>query len=114
MCFIYVICRLAIAKVADLARRAASVTIRLDTQPTELLGFVEFMQYFEECDKQIEQMMQEIDYAYDCFMLMKDYNLQVDDVAKEEFMGKLTKKTLLRIIILTQKNHRLRRCDHCT
>lgn len=69
-------------------RRAASVTIKLDTQPTDLLGFVEFMQYFEECEKQIEQMMHEINYAHDCFMLMKDYDLQVDDVAKEEFMGK--------------------------
>lgn len=93
MFVINVICRIATAKVTDLTRRAASVTIKLETQPTDLLGFVEFMQYFEECEKQIEQMMQEIDYAHDCFMLMKDYNLQIDDVAKEEFMGNIRNTT---------------------
>lgn len=48
------------------------------------------MRYFDECSKLIEALIEEIDYAYQCFVLMKDYNIAVDESEKENYMGELS------------------------
>lgn len=70
----------------ELAERAAALTYKLDTQPSDTVGFVDFMRYFDECGKQIEQLIVEIDYAYQCFTLMKDYGIFVDEPERENYM----------------------------
>lgn len=79
--------RIANAKVEELFERAIQLTVKLDTQPSDTVGLVEFMRYFDECGKQIETLIEEIDYAYQCFVLMKDYDIAVDDAEKENYMG---------------------------
>lgn len=60
---------------------------KLTTDPDKTMDYVTFMRYLDECDKYIDQLTNDIDFAYQCFMLMKDYSIPVDDEEKENFMG---------------------------
>lgn len=84
--------RIAISLVDELTDRATDLMASLDAKPDTTLAIVEFIRYFDECGKQIEQLITEVDVAYQCFVLMNDYNIFVDEPEKESYMGKNTNK----------------------
>lgn len=51
------------------------------------MDYVAFLRYLTDCPKYIEELISDIDFAYQCFMLMKEYTIPVDDEEKENFMG---------------------------
>lgn len=86
---IYFYYRIAIALVDTLTVRASDLMSSLDAKPNTTVELVQFMRYFEECGKQIESLIEEVDVAYKCFVLMQDYNVFVDEPEKESYMGNL-------------------------
>lgn len=64
---------------------------KLTTDPDKTLDYVSYMHYLDECHKHIEQLTIEIDFAYQCFMLINDFNIPIADEEKENFMGKCHK-----------------------
>lgn len=78
--------------VEDLYNRATDLMASLDAQPDTTVALVEFMRYFEDCGKQIEGLVAEIDVAYQCFVLMQDFSIFIDDPEKEAYMGIIAKR----------------------
>ena len=70
-----------------LNEKAENIMVRLDAIPDTTLDYVTFMHYLDECGVHINKLIDEIDVTYQCFMLMKDYNIFVDESEKEDYMG---------------------------
>lgn len=73
--------------VDELTVRANDLMASLDAKPKTTMEIVEFMRYFDEVGKHIDQLISEVDMAYQCFVLMKDFNIFVDEPEKESYMG---------------------------
>lgn len=80
---------------------------KLTTDPDKTLDYVAFLRYLNECPKYIEQLISEIDFAYQCFMLMKEYTIPVDDEEKENFMGNFVDLILEFVLLIWVLLHRL-------
>lgn len=63
--------------------------IKMTTMPETTIEYVHFMRYIDTCEQSIEDLIADVDYAYECFMLMKDFDIPVQDEEKEKYMGKL-------------------------
>lgn len=74
--------------VEELTERGTDLMASLDAQPDTTSGLVEFMRYFDECGEKIEELIAEVDVAYQCFTLMDDFHIFVDEPEKESYMGK--------------------------
>lgn len=73
--------------VSKLSEQAENIMVRLNTIPEATLDFVTYMRYLDECGIQIDQLVNEVNFAYECFQLMQEYNIFVDETDKENYMG---------------------------
>lgn len=73
--------------VKDLAERTEAIMDKLAVMPENTSEVVAYMHYLDECGKDIEQLITEVDFAYQCYMLMAEYKIFVDEMEKESYMG---------------------------
>lgn len=73
--------------VSELDKRTNKLMDELNREMGTTNEYVEYMRWFDECEKQIDVLIAEIDVAYECFIVMSDYDIFVDDQEKEAYMG---------------------------
>lgn len=74
--------------VNQLNEKAENIMAKLAAIPENTLDFVNYMRYFNVAGTQIDNLITEIDFAYQCFTIMDEYNIFIDDLEKEAYMGK--------------------------
>lgn len=75
------------AMVKDLNKRTEAIMDKLAVIPENTPEVVAYLHYLDVCGKDIEQLITEVDFAYQCYLLMAEYDIFVDEMEKESYMG---------------------------
>lgn len=75
------------AMVKDLSERTEVIMDKLAVMPENTPEVVAYLHYLDVCGKDIEQLITEVDFAYQCYLLMAEYDIFVDEMEKESYMG---------------------------
>lgn len=89
--------KLAIESVAQTLEKLEEIMVKIQNHPDDTMSYVNYMRYTDQCTTIIGKAEEEFKYAYDVFVLMKNFNVSVDDSEKdkyldvEEYLGTLKK-----------------------
>lgn len=75
------------AIVKDLGERTEVIMDKLAVIPENTQDVVAYLHYLDVCGKDIDQLITEVDFAYQCYLLMAEYDIFVDEMEKESYMG---------------------------
>lgn len=78
--------RLAINTVATVIEKVQEVIVRLKSSPDETLQFVSYLRYIDLCADIFDKLDVDLKYAYDVFIMMKQYSFFVDDTEKDKYL----------------------------
>lgn len=78
--------RLAIDTVSTVIEKGQEVIMRLKSIPDETLQFVSYLRYVDLCADIFDKLDVDLKYAYDVFIMMKQYSFFVDDTEKDKYL----------------------------
>ncbi|EDW82538.1 uncharacterized protein Dwil_GK25078 [Drosophila willistoni] len=75
---------------------------RICYEPHETLELVAHIRFLDNCDEEVNEIFKGIDYVHDLLLIIKDFNIPIDDERKEDYMDtedylNRTKETLKEI-----------------
>lgn len=59
---------------------------KITYEPTTTYEVVEHLRLLVTVESDIEKLFTDVDYAHDCFILIKDFDIFIEDERKEEYM----------------------------
>jgi len=78
--------RIAIDETAILYDKVEELRGKLLLLPQKTLEYVEYMRYISRCSEDIDKLDEERDYIYQLFVLLKDYEVKIDDLEIEKYL----------------------------
>ncbi|BFG02702.1 dynein heavy chain 6 axonemal [Drosophila madeirensis] len=75
---------------------------RICYDPLETLDIVHYIRFLDTCKTELDLIFQDVDYVHDLLLIIKDFDIPIDDERKEDYMDtedyvNRTKETLLEI-----------------
>lgn len=77
---------LAIDTVSTVIEKGQENIMRLKASPDETLQFVAYLRYIDLCGDFFDKLDVDLKYAYDVFIMMKQYSFFVDDSEKDKYL----------------------------
>lgn len=74
--------------VGDLDLKANGILSKLTENPDKTIDWLMYIRYLDECSGQIDQLIINIDYTFECFILMEEYEISVKEEHKESQKSK--------------------------
>lgn len=78
--------KLAIDSVAQTQEKLEEIMVKIQNYPDDTMSYVNYMRYTDQCATIISKTEEEFKYAYDVFVLMKQFNVPVDDLEKDKYL----------------------------
>lgn len=78
--------KLAIESVAQTQEKLEEIMVKIQNYPNDTMSYVNYMRYTDQCATIISKMEEEFKYAYEVFVLMKQFNVPVDDLEKDKYL----------------------------
>lgn len=72
----------------DLESKADGILTKLMGKPDKTIDRLMHIRYLDECSMEIEQLMKDIDYTFECFLLMEEYQMCVQIDQRESHHSK--------------------------
>lgn len=58
----------------------------ITAQPETTLEIVSHIRFLDTVDEEMQKLFDEVDYAHDVFIIIKDFSIPIDDDRKEDYM----------------------------
>lgn len=78
--------RLAGEEIDRIADETSELSGRILAEPETTLEIVAHLRYLDVVEKELLQIFEEVDYAHDVFIIIKDFAIPIDDERKEDYM----------------------------
>lgn len=78
--------RLATEEVERTWQETTELLSRITSEPETTLEIVNHLRYIAECDAEVQKLFEAIDYAHDVFMIIKDFQIPIDDEKRDDYM----------------------------
>ncbi|XP_055843876.1 dynein axonemal heavy chain 6 [Episyrphus balteatus] len=78
--------KLAVSEVEKIQLKAEEFIAKITSAPTTTTELVAHLRYLTNVEADLEILFKEVDYAHDCFILIKDFNIFIDQQEKEKYM----------------------------
>lgn len=72
--------------VLEVREKAENLMTKLTTPPIDAQSFVNFLNFLEKCPEKIEDIEKVIGYALKAFQIMKEFEINISDEEKENFL----------------------------
>ncbi|XP_060664252.1 LOW QUALITY PROTEIN: dynein axonemal heavy chain 6 [Drosophila nasuta] len=59
---------------------------RIGYEPTATLPLVEHIRFLDNCHEELDELFKTVDYVHDLLLIIKDFNIPIDDERKEDYM----------------------------
>ncbi|KAL7743998.1 hypothetical protein ACLKA6_001232 [Drosophila palustris] len=59
---------------------------RIGYEPTATLQLVAHIRFLDNCDEELDELFKVVDYVHDLLLIIKDFNIPIDDERKEDYM----------------------------
>ncbi|KAH8387117.1 hypothetical protein KR093_004852, partial [Drosophila rubida] len=76
---------------------------RIGYEPTATLPLVAHIRFLDNCDEELDELFKRVDYVHDLLLIIKDFNIPIEDEHKEDYMDtedylNRTRETLAEIL----------------
>ncbi|XP_037937177.1 dynein heavy chain 6, axonemal [Teleopsis dalmanni] len=78
--------KLAMQEVTRVTHECSELYRRIIALPDSTLAIVEHLHFLENVESSLLALMTQVDYAHDLFIIMKDFEIPIDDERKEDYM----------------------------
>ncbi|KAH8299235.1 hypothetical protein KR044_006570, partial [Drosophila immigrans] len=59
---------------------------RIGYEPSTTLALVAHIRFLDNCDEELDELFKVVDYVHDLLLIIKDFNIPIDDERKEDYM----------------------------